>query len=303
MSDRAAAPERFRCPTCGGAVRVPAPGDTSAVCAACATAVAVENGIVILTAPADDRDYPKDLIELVTAVEDRHFWFAARNDVIVSALRRVPGDLRNKHALDIGCGRGFVAAALERAGLVVSGADMHLSALRRARTRMRGAVVASRATTLPFFADFDVAALFDVIEHVDDDVAVLDHARQMLLPGGHVVVTVPAGPELWTAYDDVIGHKRRYDRAMLVAALQRAQFALRHVSYFNFAVVLAGMRQRQTRAAQAVSDRGAIVRRALTVPPGPLNTLLRWSVKAESPFRRFSWLRGGSLIAVAQRSN
>jgi SAM-dependent methyltransferase len=292
-------PQRFRCPTCGSAVPVPAAGDTSAVCAGCSTALPVERGIVVLTPPASDRDYPQDLVQLVTAVEDRHFWFAARNDVIVSTLRRVPGDLVNKCALDIGCGRGFVAAALERAGLIVSGLDMHLSALTRARTRMRGLVLASSATTLPFFDDFNLAALFDVIEHVDDDVAVLEQARQVLLPGGHVVVTVPAGPNLWTAYDEVIGHKRRYDRATLVAALERAHFTLRYVSYFNSAVVLAGMRQR--RSANLAADRTAIVQRALKVPPEPLNTLLRWSVMAEGPLRRFSWLRGGSLIAVAQR--
>ena len=261
----------------------------------------VDNGIVILTPPESDRDYPQDLVQLVTAVEDRHFWFAARNDVIVSTLRHVPGDLADKRAVDIGCGRGFVAAALERAGLIVSGVDMHVSALTRARTRMRGAVLASTATTLPLFADFDLAALFDVIEHVDDDVAILEQARQVLLPGGHVVVTVPAGPNLWTAYDELIGHKRRYDRATLVAALEDAHFTVRHVSYFNAAVVLAGMWQRQTHGADRAADRTAIVRRALKVPPGPLNALLRWSVMAEGPFRRFSWLRGGSLIAVARR--
>ena len=301
MSDQAAGPDRFRCPTCGSAVRRPAPGDTSAVCAGCSTSLRVENGIIILTPPESDRDYPQDLVELVTAVEDRHFWFAARNDVIVATLRRVPGDLADKWALDIGCGRGFVAAALERAGLIVSGVDMHLSALAHARTRMRGVVLASSATTLPFFPDFSLAALCDVIEHVDDDVAVLEQARQVLRPDGHVVVTVPAGPDLWTAYDEVIGHKRRYDRASLAAALERAHFAVRHVTYFNLAVRLAGMWQRRARGSDALSDRAAIVQRALTVPPAPLNALLRWSVMAEGPLRRFSWLRGGSLIAVAKR--
>ena len=95
-------------------------------------------------------------------------------------------------------------AALEGAGLSVSGIDMLKSALVRALARV-SPLFCSTATTLPFFPDFDVVTLLDVIEHVDDDVSVLDEARRVLAPGGHAIVTVP-GP---STYDEVIGHKRR----------------------------------------------------------------------------------------------
>jgi 2-polyprenyl-3-methyl-5-hydroxy-6-metoxy-1,4-benzoquinol methylase/ribosomal protein S27AE len=293
-------PARFRCPACSGEVVLQ--DVTSRIsCGACATTFATDEGIVALTPPPSDADYPHDLVDLVAAVEERHFWFTARNDVIVSTLQHTLAPARGTRALDVGCSTGFVMAALEKAGLDVAGIDMHRSALLRARTRVGGPLFASTATTLPFFPDFDIVTLFDVIEHVDDEVGMLAQARGALVPHGHVVVTVPAGPNLWTTYDEVIGHKRRYTRATLVAALEQAQFAVRYVSYFNAALFLAGVVRRSGPGRSETIDRVETVRRALRVPPGPLNTLFRWSVGAEAPLRQFSWLRGGSLIAVAER--
>ena len=305
MSVPAPAPARFHCPLCGGPVTPPSPDEPFAACCQCGNPFPLREGIIALGPPASDRDYPHDLVELVSRVEDRHFWFAARSDVILSAVRRILGTASGRRALDVGCGNGFVMAALEGAGLSVSGIDMHWSALVRARTRVRGPLFCSTATTLPFLPDFDVVTLLDVIEHVDDDVSVLDEARRVLAPGGHAIVTVPAGPGLWSTYDEVIGHKRRYDRQALVAALRRAHFDVRDVSYFNCPLILAAAARRWTGRAQdpGSRDRTDVVRRALRVPPAPLNALLRWVIRAEAPLRRLSWIRGGSLIAVARRAD
>jgi SAM-dependent methyltransferase len=271
-------------------------------CGACTASVAIENGVVMLTPPATDQDYPQELVDLVAAVEERHYWFSSRNEVIVSTMRDVLGDLTGQRAVDIGCGTGFVMRALERAGIAAVGIDMHQVALSYARNRVRGPLFLSTATTLPFLREFDIATLFDVIEHVADDVALLVEARAVLRAGGHVVVTVPAGPRLWTTYDEVIGHKRRYDRDVLISALTRAGLRVRYVSYFNTALFLAGaVRQSPRRRPDVARNAVDIVRRALRVPPAPINTLLRLSVKAEAPLRRLSWVRGGSLIAIAQR--
>lgn len=109
-------------------------------------------------------------------------------------------------ALDVGRGNGLMMAALEGSGLAMSGIDMHWSALARARARVHGPLFCSTATALPFLPDFDLVTLLDVIEHVDDDVGVLDEARRVLAPGGHAIVTVRAGPALWSTYDELIGH-------------------------------------------------------------------------------------------------
>ena len=303
MSGAPPVPGRFRCPVCGGPVTPPLDGESFVACERCRNTLPLRDGIIALDPPASDRDYPHELVDLVSRVEDRHFWFAARRDVILSTLRHITAGNNGKRALDVGCGNGFMMAALEGSGLAMSGIDMHWSALARARARVHGPLFCSTATTLPFLPDFDLVTLLDVIEHVDDDVSVLDEARRVLAPGGHAIVTVPAGPALWSTYDELIGHKRRYDRPALVATLERAHFDVRYVSYFNCPLILAAAARRWTGRAQDARsvDEADVVRRALRVPPPPLNALLRWVIRAEAPLRRFSWLRGGSLIAVAQR--
>lgn len=280
---------------------VPKAGAATA-CPACEAPVTFEDGVVVLTAPAEDRDYPEDLVALIADVEERHFWFAARNDAILSTMRRVIGSLAQTPVLDVGCGTGFVLAALEAAGMRATGIDMHLAALRLARARVRGPLFLSDAAALPFLADFDVVTLFDVIEHAVDDVGVLRQAARVLTPGGHVVVTAPAGPDLWTPYDDAAGHKRRYDRGMLVAALEGAGFAVAYAGYFNCLPLIAQTLYRRivSPAADGATDAVAIVRQTLRVPPTPLNAAFGFLMRLEAPLRRLSWVRGGSLVAVAR---
>ena len=290
---------RLRCIQCGGDVPIERAA-SSCSCRACGARYPRRDGIIEVTPGLRDEDYPEPLIDLAAAVQDRHFWFAARNDVIVSTMRRTIGALEGRLALEVGCGTGAVLPALERAGLNACGIDMHRRALLHARKRTRGPLVWTNATPLPFFDDFDAVLLCDVIEHVDDDVALLVEAKRVLKPGGSVVVTVPAGPDLWTAYDDVTGHKRRYDREGLAKVIGRAGLVVGELSYFNVLPLLAQRLHRRLRAARDTNLDGVrIVQQALTVPSPPLNTLFRILMQCEPPLRRLGW-RGGSLVAVAR---
>jgi len=293
---------RFRCVHCGGEARLTLTGE-SPRCSDCHATFRLEDGIVALGDPADDRDYPAPLVDLVAEVEQRHFWFAARNDVILSTMRRVIGPLAGRSLLDVGCGTGFVTAALESAGMEAWGIDMHRRALSRARSRVRGPLFSSHSPALPFFRDFDVVSLFDVIEHIDDDVEAIRQAAGVLRAKGYGVVTVPAGANLWTVYDEVIGHKRRYDRERLAHVLRDAGMEIRYIAYFSCLPLIAQMVQRwfAPELRSETHDTIAIVRKALTIPPQGLNQLFRWSIRVEAPLRRLAWVRGGSLIAIAQR--
>jgi 2-polyprenyl-3-methyl-5-hydroxy-6-metoxy-1,4-benzoquinol methylase len=233
---------RFRCVHCGGNAMLWRESDPR--CLVCEKSYPLVDGIVALTEATDDRDYPAALVDLVASVEQRHFWIAARNDVILSTIRRVIGTAAGLRVLDIGCGTGFVTEALEGAGMDAWGIDMHRTALMHARSRVRGPLFSNNATTLPFFRDFDLAVLFDVIEHLDDDVAAIRQAATVLKPHGYVVVTVPAGQHLWTKYDEVIGHKRRYERRGLADVFRNAGLETVYLGYFSCLPLLAQIVQR-----------------------------------------------------------
>lgn len=66
---------------------------------------------------------------------------------------------------------------------------------------------------------YDTVLSSNVFEHIADDRTVFEHAARMLVPGGHLVLVLPAHRRLFGALDVLAGHHRRYDRTMLRARL------------------------------------------------------------------------------------
>ncbi len=81
--------------------------------------------------------------------------------------------------------------------------------------------------------NFDTVTLINVLEHTTDDAGALRRAHQLLVPGGRVVIFVPAGKSLHGSMDRGIGHQRRYEKNELTAKLAEAGFAVEHVSFQN----------------------------------------------------------------------
>ena len=274
-------------------------------CAGCSRAYTWQDGVLILGESADPDDYPEELHALLAEVEPQHFWFGERNRLILSTMREVLGQLAGRAVLDIGCGTGFVTAALERAGMDTWGLDMNLAGLRHARVRVRGPLLCEDAARVPFTGQFDVSMLCDVIEHTPDDGVVLREAVHALKPGGAVVVTVPAHPFLWSTLDDASGHKRRYTRATLASAMAEAGLRVRVVRYFNTVLFPVQVLQRllmRGRPAQTPEARLAIVRDALRVPPPLQNGILRLAMSADLALSRLPKTAGTSLIAIGARA-
>lgn len=79
----------------------------------------------------------------------------------------------------------------------------------------------------------DCVFLMDVLEHVQDDRALLAEAARVLVPGGVAVITVPAFPRLFSGHDVFLGHCRRYDTRMLLACIGGvAPLAVQEIFYF-----------------------------------------------------------------------
>lgn len=230
-------------------------------------------------------------------VEDEHWWFAARRRILARVLDglKLPPDAR---LLEAGCGTGGNLALLARYGRLDAG---EIDARARAYATARG-ITAVRPLTLPHdvpFEDeaYDVVALLDVLEHVEDDAAALARLFRLLKPGGHLVLTVPAFAFLWSAHDVVNHHFRRYRIGPLVARLRTAGFTVNHATYFNTLLFPAVA---MTRLARPL--RGFSVRATETIPAAPVNRLLEATFAAErfvAPRLRLPF--GVSLLAVARR--
>lgn len=88
---------------------------------------------------------------------------------------------------------------------------------------------------------YDFVYSSNVLEHIDDDVGTLHELYRVLRPGGRLLLYVPAFQSLYTAMDAAVGHRRRYDSAMLAERLRRARFRVDRMRYVDMLGYLASI--------------------------------------------------------------
>ena len=140
--------------------------------------------------------------------------------------------------LEIGSGVGNLTQKLiPRRKYVVSDINpLYLDMLTRLRIdRPYLSAAYTDVTDLESFpaGEFDTVICLNVIEHVDDDAASLRNLRSALRDGGRAIVLVPQGQWNFGTLDEVLGHKRRYDKAGLRALAENCGFAVRELLEFN----------------------------------------------------------------------
>jgi SAM-dependent methyltransferase len=143
-------------------------------------------------------------------------------------------------------------------------------------------------------------SLFDVLEHLDDDVGALSWARSVLEPGGYLVITVPAHPFLFDDIDRLAFHRRRYRRRELRDRLRAAGFEVCRLTHFMAPLVpllAVSRRLRRLRGREAEPQKDAELR----LVPG-VNGALRALLKLELLALRATTLPfGSSLLAIARK--
>lgn len=147
-----------------------------------------------------------------------------------------------RDVLEVGCGNGNFTLLLGEIAGRVTALDIDAELVALARQRIAGhahlTALALDVMALEPQSRFDTVVMLDVLEHIEDDVAVLGKLRRHLHPGGALVIKVPAIPALYNGMDQAIGHYRRYDRQRLAAALREAGFDEVRVWGFNLLGVL-----------------------------------------------------------------
>ncbi|MEM6393954.1 MAG: methyltransferase domain-containing protein [Planctomycetota bacterium] len=227
----------------------------------------------------------------------KHWWWRSRESAVVQTIRRLTDLPAGARILDVGCGDALslpmlssLAPDAEAWGIEI---DEHTilpdNPLRdRIYNKPLGDAMYRGMT-------FDLITTLDVVEHIEDDDAAIDDMMRMLNPGGWLVLTVPAGPSLWTAHDELNLHFRRYTRGGLTSLLERHGELLdcRHL-YNALAlpkVLLAAMHR--FRPAKPSPPKS---------PGGPVNRILQAYCTAESTLaQKVRVPFGSSLIAVVRK--
>ena len=180
----------------------------------------------------------RTIYDAMAEQDHSHWWYVARRDVLHDLIARriapqfsAPGDAR---ILEIGCGTGHNLAMLQRFGQV-EGIELDAVSRDLARQRFGDAVYDARLPELTGIdqATYDLVAILDVLEHVEDDVAALRACAALLKTGGRVLITVPQYSWMWTGHDVANHHFRRYSKGALRAAIAAADLRVEMMASFN----------------------------------------------------------------------
>jgi len=213
-----------------------------------------------------DSDYGARYRELF----QRHWWWRARERVILAALAAHRPAAGWRNVLDVGCGDGLFFDELAR-----------LPGVRLVEGVEPGAELVSpdgphraRIHVAPFDASFDVGrryslvVMLDVLEHLPDPAASLRHALSLLEPDGVVLATVPAFLSLWTRHDDLNHHYTRYDQASFRTLAAESGLRIDESRYFFHWTAAAKLATRFKEALLPGEPASP------SVPPAPINRAL-----------------------------
>jgi SAM-dependent methyltransferase len=148
-------------------------------------------------------------------------------------------------AVEVGAGTGTVASALlactriSELTLIEPAGNLFFHLANRFVAEARVRVVRGYLRECRSWLQADCLIAVNVIEHIAEDVHFLQSAREILVPGGALLLFTPAVPFLYGSLDRAFGHERRYWKHELSDKVRRAGFELEQLRYINFPGVLA----------------------------------------------------------------
>ncbi len=170
----------------------------------------------------------QDFLEELSKKE-RDFWHSNKDRIFKKLIK---GD----KILEIGCGSGSLIKSLSRDGREIIGLDISEEYLELAKKKCEGLnVTLIKEDILEFDTEekFDSIVMLGVIEHIEDDVALLKKINKWLVPGGELYILTSAYPRLYSKYDENIGHYRRYSKKGLSNTLKEGGFSTKKVKYWD----------------------------------------------------------------------
>lgn len=287
----------MRCTACGS--------DTDSLteaCGQCGHAVTIVDGYPAFAPELahGGGGYDAELFAELAPLEEKSFWFRARNELILWAIRRWRPDLTS--FLEIGTGTGFVLSGVagQHPTAQLYGSEIFVDGLPFAAARVPGAqLMQMDARAIPMRDEVDVIGAFDVLEHIEEDVTVLQEMHGALKDDGLLVISVPQHRWLWSPADDHAHHVRRYTAGELRDKITGAGFeVLKSTSFVS--ILLPMMMLSRLLMKRRTDDYDPIDEMRM---PAALNAVLYRVMRVENALIRWGvrFPLGGSRLVVARK--
>lgn len=246
----------------------------------------------------------KDVYSEFLNLEKNHWWFIGRRKIFFTLLDQFFNEKRGIRILDVGCGPGEMIQPLSKYGKVFA-LDFSPNALEYCFDRGYRFLINGDATSLPVKnSAFDFISLFDTIEHIDNDTAVLKECCRLLEDKGLIIITLPAYNFLYSNNDRAAHHKRRYTTSEIRRKVESAGFRVRKLTYINtwlFPIILFSLFFIKLKEATFPVRNPDKTNISFSVPKS-LNTVLSRIFCSESYLlKRISFPFGHSLICIAEK--
>lgn len=177
-----------------------------------------------------------DFIEKYLLLEEKHWWFSARREIILTMLRKYCAGGTKARILEIGCSGGMLSKTLLSHGYNnYTGIDISWDAINICRRRgIKNVLIMNGAISAFKDGSFDVIIASDVLEHIFEDSFAIKEWHRILHDGGITICFVPAYNSLWSSHDQINMHYRRYNKHNIQIIFVHNGFEIVRSSYWNF---------------------------------------------------------------------
>jgi SAM-dependent methyltransferase len=257
-------------------------------------------------------EYEEDVFGTLSDMQNRHFWYQGRHKFLLNSLSRHLTDAsRPFSAIDLGGGVGGWVNYLNKHRqddfFPLALADSSMQALTLSASVLPPLAKRYQVDLMNLHMNeqWDVAFLLDVIEHIPDDVRVLQQAYNALKPGGYLFITAPAFQRFWSYNDDAAKHLRRYERSDFEQLAKQSGFTLCDSRYFMFFLSPLYLLSRLVINSSNMTEkqRKDLMIKQHKVPLAPINKALSVIFSLESPLGhliKFPW--GTSILGVFKKT-
>lgn len=251
-------------------------------------------------------DYPDSGFDLTARAAQKSFWVRSRNRIFKHLVMTNRANASITRFFEIGCGTGdFIHTLSGESSLAITGSEVYLKGLLYAKSCVPNVEFVQIDVTQNLVdAEFDLIAAFDVIEHVENDLAAIANMTQMLSESGKLIISVPQYQFMWSNIDEIVKHKRRYSRRDLIQKIEKNGLHVTFCTSFVcllFPLMLASRLLDKKRP----EELNATALEKRVTMPALLNWVFDLVMKIDETFIRcgVSLPFGGTLIAVAKKGD